>query len=215
VRTRLRSLERRGFPRSTEARPNPSLFGVLLSVAEMPVPDGAQVDRLRKEAGLVGRVTFVRDILHEADRKLRVHFVSDTAGAMARRAAILRRLSRSDELRGPEAYRIPPCEREPGLLDWRILRALRKRPDGSLAEVAADTHGSLKTVTRRFRALRWAHGADCEEMPLGLVRLPGPDGAHRAETMDRLAKEIPEWMPVGRRWHRGPPPIARRTSLRD
>jgi DNA-binding Lrp family transcriptional regulator len=202
VRTRLRGLSAKGFLRGTIAVPNPSLFGARVFVAELPVKEAAVVDRMFRDLALVEGVVFARDTLDEGDRQIRVHFVSDGDSTTARRTALLRRLSPMSQLRGPQPYWIPPCERELTPLDWRILDAVCRAPDATIAETARSVKVSLKTAARRrhelteARACWWTHAPESEEFPLALVRIEAKDPAHRGPVEERVVREAPAWMPV-------------------
>ena len=124
ARARLRSLAERGYLRGLQVWPNPSLFGASLASVEIPVTDTRQVAKLFAELSLVEGVTFARDLLDETDRKVRVFFVSDNPTAAARRVGLLRRLSPSGSIRGPDPYWIPPCTKELTGLDAPVAGVL-------------------------------------------------------------------------------------------
>jgi DNA-binding Lrp family transcriptional regulator len=202
VRVRLRGLARQGFLRGTTAVPNPSLFGVRVFVAELPVKEASGVDRVFRDLALVDGVVFARDTLDEGNRQIRVHFVSESDSMTARRTALLRRLSPANQLRGPEPYWIPTCERELTPLDWRVLDAVCRAPDATTAETARSVKVSLKTAARRrhelveARACWWTHAPESEEFPLALVRVEVTDPAHRGPVEERVRTDAPAWMPV-------------------
>jgi DNA-binding Lrp family transcriptional regulator len=202
VRARLKSLTERGLLGPHAVTPNPSLFGAHVSVAELPVKQAGDVERVFRDLALVEGVIFARDVLDEEERKVRVHFVSDSDSTTSRRAALLRRLSPTGELRAPQPYWIPPCDRELTPLDWRVLQAVWTEPDAALAEIAGRVGVSLKTTARRYhqlidsRACWWTPGPAVEEFPLALIgiHLKAPEGW--AAVMGGLAREVPVWMPV-------------------
>lgn len=202
VRARLRSLNKRGLVRGTEVWPNPSLFGVSIVSAEIPVRGPQEVRRLFEELSLVDGVTFARDLLDEDDRKVRVHYIAESAGPTARRTALLRRLSPSGRLRDPLPYWLPPCTRKLSRLDWKILRAVRMRPDAPMKAIASDLHISVKTASRRSRQLIdsracwWTPDRETEELPLALLTVKVNDQAARAGVARKLSELIPCWMPV-------------------
>ncbi|HYB78798.1 MAG TPA: winged helix-turn-helix transcriptional regulator [Thermoplasmata archaeon] len=202
VRVRLKGLEQQGYVRGRETGVNPSLFGVSLVVAEVPVQEPHDAERMLRELALVDGVTFARDVLDEKDRAIRVYYVSDTPTATARRTALLRKLAPTPEVRGPAPYWIPACERELTRLDWRLLAAFRAHPQATRSELAHTTGISLKTAAARFRRLLeskacWSTlSSASEELPLALfsvtVREKGdPLGVARA-----VAGLLPGWMPV-------------------
>jgi DNA-binding Lrp family transcriptional regulator len=202
VRARLKGLARQGFLRGTTAVPNPSLFGVRVFVAELPVKEASEVDRVLRDLALVDGVVFARDTLDEGNREIRVHFVSESDSTTARRAALIRRLSLSSPLGGPLPYWIPPCERELTPLDWRVLDAVCRAPDSTTAETARTVKVSLKTAARRrhelaeARAFWWTHSPQSEEFPLALVRIDVRDPAQRGPVEEQVVKDAPAWMPV-------------------
>jgi DNA-binding Lrp family transcriptional regulator len=202
VRSRLRGLARHGYLHGTSVIVNPSLFGVRVFVAELPLKDVRQVEQLFRDLALVDGVLFARDTLDEGDRQLRVHFVAEDTATAARRATLLRRLSPTGQLRGPQPYWIPSCERGLTPLDWRLLHALWANPDSTITRTASALGISLKTAARRYheliesRACWWTHGPDSEEFPLALLWIEVRDPAHRGPLRERIAREASAWMPV-------------------
>jgi DNA-binding Lrp family transcriptional regulator len=202
VRARLRGLATKGFLRGTTVIPNPSLFGAQLFVAEIPVQDVSEVDRVLRDLSLVDGVIFARDTLDEGDRHIRAHFVSESEATTVRRATLLRRLAPTDRIRGPQRYWIPACGRELSPLDWKMLHALWSHPDAKIAETARTLKISPKTAAQRYhrlidsRACWWTHGPDSEEFPLALVFIEVRDASHRDDVSNKVRKEAAAWMPV-------------------
>ncbi|MFZ3356313.1 MAG: Lrp/AsnC family transcriptional regulator [Thermoplasmata archaeon] len=202
VRARLRGLAAKGFLRGTTVIPNPSLFGTQLFVAEIPVRDVSEVDRALRDLSLVDGVIFARDTLDEGDRHIRVHFVSDSDGTTARRATLLRRLAPTNQIRGPQRYWIPVCDRELSPLDWRMLHAVWSHPDSKIAETAHALRISPKTAAQRYhrliesRACWWTHGPDSEEFPLALLLIEVRDVSHRDDVAEKVRGGAVAWMPV-------------------
>ena len=202
VRARLRSLTKQGFLRGTAVAPNPSLFGVRTLVAKVPVKAPGDVKRVFHDLALVEGVVFARDTIDEEDRTVQAYFVSDGPRTTARRTALLRRLSPTAEVSEPVPYWIPECERPLSPLDWRILHAVRLRPDSTLAEIATAQHIGLKTLARRYhqlidsRACWWTLGPDSEEFPLALVAVELSSPTLREAVNDGILKAGPGWIPV-------------------
>jgi DNA-binding Lrp family transcriptional regulator len=202
VRARLRSLSERGFLGPRSVTPNPSLFGARVFVAELPVKEAGEVERVLRDLALVDGVIFARDVLDEDERKIRVHFVSDADSTTMRRAALLRRLSPTGELRAPQPYWLPSVDRELSPLDWRVLHSVWHEPDASIAEIGTRVGISLKTAARRFhqliesKACWWTPGPNLEEFPLALVwvYVKGPED--RGTVASKILKEAPTWMPA-------------------
>ncbi|MGI0130807.1 MAG: AsnC family transcriptional regulator [Thermoplasmata archaeon] len=204
VRSRLRALERRGFLRGRETWVNPALFGVTLTVCDIPVTGSQEAERLLREVALVDGVTFARDIMDERNREIRVYYISDSVAETARRTALLRRLGASEQFRGPTAYWLPSCSRALTRLDWRILSAFRQHPDAGASELASEVGISVKTAAARFHQLLdsracWSSlSSASEEMPLALLSVQVREGSSRSEVAHRIAGGHPGWMPVAR-----------------
>jgi DNA-binding Lrp family transcriptional regulator len=202
VRARIRGLTDRGFLRGKIVIPNPSLFAARVYVAELPLEGTIEAQRVFRDLALVDGVVFARDTLDEGNRLVRVHFVSDRDSTTARRAALIRRLSPNGQLRAPQPYAIPVCERDLSPLDWRLLEAFFKHPEASLAETARAVRISLKTAARRYHELIdthacwWTHGPDAEEFPLALIRVDVETPAHRDPVAGQIQREALPWMPV-------------------
>jgi DNA-binding Lrp family transcriptional regulator len=202
VRARLRGLAERGYLRDRAVVLNPSLFGVRVFVAELPVDGTAEAERVFHDLALVEGVVFARDTLGEGDRLLRVHFVSDGDSTTIRRVALIRRLSPKGELRAAQRYYIPACERELSPLDWRLLQTYCQQPEASVAQIAKIVRISLKTAARRYHELvesnacGWTHGPKSEEFPLALIRVEVSEPENRAPTEARVLQESATWMPV-------------------
>jgi hypothetical protein len=182
--------------------PNPSLFGTRVYAAEIPVRKVNDVERVFRDLAFAEGVLFARDTLDESDRHIRVHFVSDNDPTAARRAILLRRLSPTGQLRGPEPYWIPRCELALSPLDWRTLHAVWSHPDATITELAREMQVSFRTAARRYhqliesRACWWTHGSDSEEFPLGLVQLELRDPSERDRVTAWILDEGTSWMPV-------------------
>ncbi|MGA8424136.1 MAG: Lrp/AsnC family transcriptional regulator [Thermoplasmata archaeon] len=202
VRARLRGLAAKGFLRGTTVIPNPSLFGTQLFVAEVPVRDVSEVDQVLRDLALVDGVIFARDTLDEGDRHIRVHFLSDSDATTERRATLLRRLAPTNQIRGPQRYWIPACERELSPLDWRMLHAVWSHPDANIVEAAHALKISPKTAAQRYhrliesRACWWTHGPDSEEFPLALLFIEVRDESHRDAVSEKVRGGAVAWMPV-------------------
>jgi len=202
VRARLRGLTEQGILRGKAVTPNPSLFGATTYVAELPIKTVGDAERVFRDLALVEGVVFARDTLDEGERHVGVYFVSEGDSTTARRAALIRRLSPTGQLRAPEPYAIPTCSQEASPLDWRLLQALGRTPDATIAEVARTVRISLKTAARRYhqliesRACWWTHGPQAEEFPLALVRMDLHDPSLRESVVGSALQAAPAWMPV-------------------
>jgi len=202
VRSRLRGLVEQGFLRGKALTPNPSLFGVRVFVVPLPIGTPTDAGRVFHDLPLVDGVVFARDTMDEGEREVQVYIVAPHDSAATRLASLLRRLSPAREVRPPEPYWIPPCDRELSPLDWRLLDAMGRLPDATVPEVAKAVGVSLKTAAKRAhqliesRACWWTHGPDAEEFPLALIRLELRDGSERAAVAAQAAREAADWIPV-------------------
>jgi DNA-binding Lrp family transcriptional regulator len=202
VRTRLRGLAARGYLRGVAAMPNPSIFGMRVWAVELPVKGVGEVERIYADLALVEGVVFARDTLGEGERRLRVHFLCEGESVARRRAALLGRLSPGAGVPEFLPYQIPPSEAEPTPLDWRLISAVRRRPDASVADTAHEVGVSLKTAANRRRRLLdaraywYTHSPECEEFPLALVRVEVREASTRDGVAGTVANETPSWMPV-------------------
>ena len=202
VRARLRSLERSGLLRGTSVTVNPSLFDARVTVVEVPIRTPKESDQLFRDLAVVDGVLFARDLLTEEERAVSVYLASDSAGETARRIALVRRLAPRGTTREPRPYWIPPCPREPTALDWKLLRAFRRNPDRTLAEVAQDAGVGLKTTARRFdllldtHACWWSHSSDSEEWPLALLTISLGEREDSARVGSAVAARLATWLPV-------------------
>jgi len=202
VRARLRSLADRGYLKGSAVTPNPALFEAQVRSVEIPIESSGESERLFRDLALVDGVVFARDTLDEGDRRVRVHFVTDQEATTARIVALLARLAAPRTPSPAAPYYVPPAEREPSPLDWRLLAARMRNPDADLGELAELVGISAKTAARRHhllhagRAWWWTHGPDSEEFPLALLRIYLRDSSARRAVTKRVADRAPAWMPV-------------------
>lgn len=202
VRLRVQQLKSRRLLGGSEVGVNPALFGASVVVAEVPVTRPQESERLLRDLAVVEGVLFARDLLDEQSRKVDVYYVSDTPPATARRTALLQRLAPGGSVRGPVPYWLPPCERSLSPLDWRLVLAFRRNPDGTLARFASASHVSRKTAALRYGALLdaaacwWSHASDAEEWPFALLRVALAPGVERARIARDVARVNDLWIPV-------------------
>ncbi len=213
VRARLRTLRELGYRRDSVVWPNPSLFGVSLHLAEIPIAEVGESRQLLHDFALVDGVTFARDVLDEHDRKLQVYFVGEGPTDLLRRTALLRRMAGDRDLRGPRPYHVPESPQRLSPLDWKIVRAAREAPDDTLLRLSRRLALSLKTTSRRYqaliesRAIWWTQGPTSTEFPLALITVGTEDRVDADAMAARVATETSNWMPVAADG-RGAPPLA-------
>lgn len=204
VRARLQNLTRQGFLRDQAVMPNPVLFGKRVFVANLPIRQSSEVDRILHDLSLVDGVIFSRDVLDEDERKVQVYFVADNEASASRLTALLSRLSSKGSPVGSREYYTPPCDRVLSPLEWRVLGSVQRRPDATFAGIAGSVGVSLKTAARVYhhlidsRACWWTHGPVSEEFPLALVQVDLRSAKDREGVDGCILNEGHLWMPVAR-----------------
>ena len=204
VRTRLHRLAEQGFLKDKTVIPNPSLFGKRVFVADLLVRQPGEVDRILRDLALVEGVLFTRDTMDEDERKIEVHFVSESDSTASRVGALLGRLSPAGTPVESRVYYIPPCDRELSPLHWRVLQCVWRHPEATFAEISKIVGISLKTTARSYhqlidsRACWWTHGPDSEEFPLARIRADLRSPKYLDPIQGWIHKETPAWMPVAR-----------------
>jgi DNA-binding Lrp family transcriptional regulator len=202
ARVRMRHLAQRGFLKDKSVVPNPSLFEMRVFVADLLVRHSGEVDRILRDLTLVEGVVFTRDVLDEEQRKIQVHFLSESEATAARQIALLGRLSSARRSLVPQPYYIPRCQRAPSELDWRVLLYLRLNPEATFAELAEHLRVSLKRAARSYhelidsRACWWTHGPNSDEFPLAFVSADLRSPEDRESVDERIVAEAPGWIPV-------------------
>ncbi|MBI2077113.1 MAG: winged helix-turn-helix transcriptional regulator [Euryarchaeota archaeon] len=146
VKRRLAAMAAAGVFHGTQVFPNPRLLGLRTASFHFRMGDAARKRVPRAHVSRVGGVLGVFDMVG-GDRCVDVAFGDDAA-----RETLRDELS---SLLGASSshfvdYATPEPVGELSPLDWRILAALRAKPDTSLGAAAAACGASLRTVKRRF-----------------------------------------------------------------
>jgi Winged helix-turn-helix DNA-binding len=202
VRARLIHLAERGYLTDKSVIPNPSLFEMRVFVADLLVHHSGEVDRMLRDLTLVEGVVFTRDVLDEDQRKMQVHFLSESEVTAGRQIALLDRLSSARKPLVPHPYYIPVCNREPSSLDWKVLLYVWLNPDATFAQIAEGVGISLKTAARSYHDLLdrnacwWTHGPNSEEFPLAFVSAEIRNPKYLDEITGWISEEAPAWMPI-------------------
>lgn len=202
ARTRLHHLTERGFLADKTVIVNPALFGRRVYLADLLVRQSGEVDRILRDLALVEGVLFTRDIMDEDERKIQVHFASETGPTAVRVGALLGRLSPAGTPVAPREYYIPPCDRELSPLDWRILQAVWRHPDATFVQIADTARVSLKTAARIYHKLLdahacwWTHGPESVEFPLAFVRADLNSPKDVPSIAGWIRQQADAWMPV-------------------
>lgn len=150
VRDRLRAWRKTGFLQGFTVLPNLSLFGAGLAFGAVRVPDprakAAFVAAMPKVDGVVGMMEHVGEWVGLA-------YADESAQSID---ALLRGLAAMPgvaEVTPAMGLATPSCDVELTPLDWRIVDALRRHPQETLAIAAKETGVSTRTFTRRYERL--------------------------------------------------------------
>ncbi|MCI4320476.1 MAG: winged helix-turn-helix transcriptional regulator [Thermoplasmata archaeon] len=150
VAARIREWERSGLMRGYDVWPNPALFGVVGGSVDLRL-----ADRLRKPEmfrrialvdGVVGGLEFLGDWVS-------VQLVAPDPPTLDRRVRLLGGLEGVSEVGPLFPWADLQVERSLSPLEIRIIRALRRNPRASLAEIAKAVGVSTRTMTARYGAL--------------------------------------------------------------
>jgi DNA-binding Lrp family transcriptional regulator len=149
VRRRLRDWKRRGFLLGYDVIPHPALLGGRLAVRILEFSDPIAQERAM---GALGWIDGVIQIVPARSSLLVVYFV-DARSRADRRLPQFQRIEGARDI-GPEMpFPLPPCPRRMSSSDWRLVRALRRRPEARVAELAREVGHSTRSTSRRYSSL--------------------------------------------------------------
>jgi len=149
VRRRLKMWRSRGFLRGFDVLPNPGLLGGRLAARLLEFESSIAQEQA------VGPISLIDGIVQIEPARttlLAVYFVESSSQSERRR----QQLEGIEGVRqvGPEwSFEFPPCSRRMSRADWRLVLALRRRPEAKLAELAAEVGQSTRTTSRRYDSL--------------------------------------------------------------
>jgi DNA-binding Lrp family transcriptional regulator len=149
VRRRLTTWRARGFLLGFDVIPHPGLLGGRLASRIIdflnPIAQERAIHSLSLIDGMI-QIVPARTML------CGVYFV-DSESQAERRLRQLQGTEGTKEI-GPEmSFEFPPCSRRMSRPDWRLLLALRRNPEASMAELAGEVGQSTRTISRRFYSL--------------------------------------------------------------
>ena len=149
VRRRLTMWRARGFLLGFDVLPHPGLLGGRLAARTLDFPSPIAQERAIGSLSLIdGIVQIVR-----ARTMLAVVYFVDSETQAERRLAQLQGVDGSSWV-GPEmVFPLPPCSHRMSRTDWRLVLALRRNPEASVAELAEEVGQSTRTTSRRFDSL--------------------------------------------------------------
>ena len=149
VRRRLGEWRKSGFFLGYEVLPHPEPLGGQLMARLLDFEDAIAQQEAVHFLELIDGVV---EIVPARSSLLVVHFVESERQAQ-------RRLLQFREIKGvrrmgPEMpFPFAPCRRKMSRADWRLLQALRNRPEASLSVLADALNQSPRTTSRRWNAL--------------------------------------------------------------
>ncbi len=149
VRRHLTLWRARGFLLGFDVLPHPGLLGGRLAARMIefanPIAQERAIDSLSLIDGMI-QLEPARNVI------LAVYFVDSEAQA-ERRLRQLQGVVGTNEI-GPEmVFEFPPCSHRMSRPDWRLVLALRRNPEASVAELAEEVGLSPRTTSRRFDSL--------------------------------------------------------------
>jgi len=206
---RLKRWSDTGFVRRYDVWPNPALLHLTGWSVNLRVADRLEKPDILRRLGMVDGVVSAVEFLGEW---VSVQFVAPDEDSGRRRVEIFRHIKGVAEVEALYAWH--PLEPKAPLtsLDLRILRALRKRPRGTLTEIARAVGISTRTMTTRYERLveNWSVWFvpvfDFTQLPLPLVNLNVwfETGVSSEEMVRAVVKQFPWSLEFG--WGEFGPP---------
>jgi DNA-binding Lrp family transcriptional regulator len=149
VRRRLKVWRSRGFLLGFDVLPNPGLLGGRLAARHLEFESSIAQERAIRPLSLIDGIVQIEPA---RTTLLAVYFVESSGQGERRR----KQLQGIDGVRdvGPEwSFDFPSCSRRMSHADWRLVLALRRKPEAKLAELAAELGQSTRTISRRYDEL--------------------------------------------------------------
>ncbi len=149
VRRRLKMWRSWGFLLGFDVLPNPGLLGGRLAARHLEFGSSIAQEKAVRPLSLIDGMVQIEPA---RTTLLAVYFVESNSQSERR----LKQFQGIEGVRevGPEwSFEFPSCSRRMSRADWRLVLALRRRPEAKLAELAAITGQSLRTTSRRYDSL--------------------------------------------------------------
>lgn len=146
VRVRVRQARRAGTILGWHLLLNPHLLGREATDAILEVDDPSSKRTMISQIRLIDEVVMIMDFY---ERPLRVVFYHENDRDRERRLGLIKSIC---EDKNPTYWQaeFAPCNVELKRTDWKILKALRRNPMQSNAEIAKEVKVSTRTVNRRL-----------------------------------------------------------------
>jgi DNA-binding Lrp family transcriptional regulator len=149
VRRHMTEWRTRGFLLGYDVLPHPGLLGGRLAARLIDFPDPIAQERAIEPLSLIDGMI---QIVPARTTLLAVYFVDSEPGAERRLRQL--RMAGGSKVIGPEmSFEFPPCSRRMSRSDWRLVLALRRDPEVTMAELAAEVGRSARATSRRFDSL--------------------------------------------------------------
>jgi DNA-binding Lrp family transcriptional regulator len=149
VRRHLTAWRARGFLVGYDVLPHPGLLGGRLAARTIDFRDPILQERAIDSLSLIDGIVQIEPA---RTTLLAVYYV-DSESQAERRLRQLQAIEGPKEI-GPEMwFEFAPCTRRMSRWDWRLVLALRRNPEASVAELAREVGQSTRTTSRRFDSL--------------------------------------------------------------
>jgi DNA-binding Lrp family transcriptional regulator len=149
VRRRITAWRDRGFFLGYDVLPHPALLGGRFVARTLEFPKLIDQDAAIQSLGLIDGVVQI----DSARTTLLAAYFVDSAAQSERRLKQIQATPGVKEI-GPELpFDFAACTRKMSRADWRLLQALRRRPEATVAELAASVGQSTRTTSRRYEDL--------------------------------------------------------------
>lgn len=148
--SRLKGWEEDGFMLGQEVVPHPGLFGAGIAGGGIRVDDPRDKEEVFESLALVDGVI---SWLDQVGPWVLLALALESARSLDRCTRLIGELAGVAEVAPCIPFTPPESQLEPTARDWRIVAALRERPQRSLADVAEEVGISRRTLTRRYGEL--------------------------------------------------------------
>jgi DNA-binding Lrp family transcriptional regulator len=149
VRRRLTQWRSRGFLLGYDVLPNPGLLGGWMAARIIDFPDPVSQKKAIESLSLIDGVFQIVP----ARTQLAAAYFVDSESQAERRLRQLRAIEGATQVSPEMRYEFPPCSHRMTRPDWKLVLALRRHPEASVAELAASIGQSTRTTSRRFDVL--------------------------------------------------------------
>jgi hypothetical protein len=189
--------------------PHPALLGGRLAARILDFPNAVVQEEALEPLSLIDGVVQIQP----SQNTLLVAYFVESNEQGERRFKQFRGIPGAATVGSEMSFAFPPCHRQMSYSDWRLLQAIRHRPEAKLSVLAREVGQSPKTTSRRLESL--VHEAalwfdpilDTSRFPQTLAILVAYLGA--SESPEHLEREVRTLHPESMRaWGLSPPDSA-------